>query len=184
MDQDTEALKADIERRRNDIGETLDAIGDRVSPGRMVERQRNRMGNGVRSVRDRVMGTFESGGSALAGAGSTITDTASPENVRSQVSGHPLGAGLVTFGIGFLVAAAMPPSEAEESAAATLKEKAEPVTSQLAEAGREVAGSLKEEASEAASEVKGAASEAATQVSEAAKQQASDTKEQLKPSGG
>ena len=43
MGQGPEELRHDIERRRDDLGETIDAIGDRVSPGRIIERRRNRI---------------------------------------------------------------------------------------------------------------------------------------------
>ena len=59
MGQSTHELRRDIERTRADLGDTLDAIGDRVSPGRMIERRKNRMSSGIRSVKDRVMGTVE-----------------------------------------------------------------------------------------------------------------------------
>ena len=59
MGQSTYELRRDIEQTRADLGETLDAIGDRVSPGRMIERRKNRMTSGIRSFKDRVMGTAE-----------------------------------------------------------------------------------------------------------------------------
>jgi len=55
--QDTEELRREIESTRNDMSGTLDAIGDRVSPGRMMQRRKNRMAATIGSVRDRVMGT-------------------------------------------------------------------------------------------------------------------------------
>ena len=57
MGQDADQLKREIEDTRGELGGTLDAIGDRLSPGRMVERRKNRMMNGLHNVRDRVMGT-------------------------------------------------------------------------------------------------------------------------------
>ena len=50
MGETTEELRQQIEQTRNGLGDTLDAIGDRVSPGRMVERSKNRMTGGVRSA--------------------------------------------------------------------------------------------------------------------------------------
>jgi hypothetical protein len=43
MGQSAEELRRDIERTREGLGETLDAIGDRVSPGRIMERKKNRV---------------------------------------------------------------------------------------------------------------------------------------------
>ena len=38
MGQESEELKADIEQRRENMSETIDAIEDRVVPGRIIER--------------------------------------------------------------------------------------------------------------------------------------------------
>ena len=42
MGQTAEQLKEQIAGTRDDLSETLDAIGDRVSPGRVIERRKNR----------------------------------------------------------------------------------------------------------------------------------------------
>ena len=47
MGQSPEELKQDVESTRADLSDTLDAIGDRVSPGRMIERRKNRMRQGL-----------------------------------------------------------------------------------------------------------------------------------------
>ena len=60
MGQSATELKQEIAQTRQNLGETLDAIGDRVSPGRMVERRKNRMTRGFQNVRERVMGTASS----------------------------------------------------------------------------------------------------------------------------
>ena len=52
----TDELRRDIAARREDLGRDLDAIGDRLSPGRMVDRTRGRARMRVVAVRDRVMG--------------------------------------------------------------------------------------------------------------------------------
>ena len=44
MGQSADELRHDIEATRGQLGETLDAIGDRVSPGRMIERRKNPSG--------------------------------------------------------------------------------------------------------------------------------------------
>ena len=59
MDETTEGLKQDIEDTRSAMGDTLEAIGDRVSPGRILERRRNRMVGWARDTKDKVMGTAD-----------------------------------------------------------------------------------------------------------------------------
>ena len=50
MGQSAEELRRDIEQTRNGLGNTMEAIGDRVSPSRMMERRKNRFRNGVQHV--------------------------------------------------------------------------------------------------------------------------------------
>ena len=57
MGQSTEELRRDIEATRSDMGATLDALEDRLSPGRVAQRQKNRFSAWTQSMRDRVMGT-------------------------------------------------------------------------------------------------------------------------------
>lgn len=178
MGQEPAQLRADIERRREDLGDTIDAIGDRVSPGRILERRRNRMFEGVRSLRDRVMGTVGSGTQSVGDAAGSVREHLSADAVKGQAAGSPLGAGLVAAGIGFLVAVAIPPSEPEVDAAQRAQQHLEPAKDALMEAGRSVADDLKEGATEAAQQVKEHATEAATTVGDSAKQQAAEAKDQ------
>ena len=57
MGQSADELRRDIEQTRDGLCDTLDAIGDRVSPGRVLERRKNRAVQGIQSLRDRVMGS-------------------------------------------------------------------------------------------------------------------------------
>jgi len=177
MGEEPAELRADIERRREDLGDTIDAIGDRVSPGRILERRRNRIADGVRSLRDRVMGTVGGGTQAVGDAAGSVREHLGADAVKGQTAGSPLGAGLVAFGIGFLVAVAIPPSEPEADAAQRAQQRLEPAKDALMEAGRSVAGDLKQDATEAAQQVKQHATDAASNVTEQAKQQAAAAKE-------
>jgi len=188
MGQEPEELRRDIERRRDELGDTIDAIGDRVSPGRIIERRRNRTVDSIRSLQHRVMGTVSSGadtvkGTMTSGAG-TVTDAAGsvrdhlgPEAVKQQTTGSPLGAGLVAFGIGFLVAAALPATQTEAEAAGRAQDALEPAKQALTDAARHVADDVKEGATEAARELKETAAGAASDVADTAKQEAASVKD-------
>jgi len=182
--QDVEELRHDIERRREDLGATVDAIGDRISPGRIITRRRNRMSEGWQSLKDRVMGTMSdtvsSGGDSASNVVGSVKDHVGPEAIRQQAVGSPLGVGVVAFGIGFIVAAVLPPSEAEASAAEKVKEKAQPITGELAAAGKEIAGSVKEHAAEAGQDLKEHASQAASEVKSTASDEASSMSDDAK----
>ena len=117
MGQESEELRADIERRRESMTGTIDAIEDRVVPGRIIERRRQAAREWVGGVRDRVMGppqTLKHQASSAAdrmGEGmSQMTDKISdaPAQLQQATAGSPLIAGAVAFGIGALIAAVLP----------------------------------------------------------------------------
>lgn len=175
-----EELRYEIAGTREHLGSTLDAIGDRVSPARVIERKKNQMTMSTRSFKDRIMGT-------MSDAGHSVTDTVHgvtgsihdmPETVKHTSQGSPLLAGGVAFGLGLLAAVAFPATNAERHAAATLMEKAEPLKDEMKEVAHDMVDHLKEPATHAVQEVKSTATEAAGHVAETGKQTIQDTKEQ------
>jgi gas vesicle protein len=176
MGQGPEELRHDIERRRDDLGDTIDAIGDRVSPGRIIERRRNRIIGGVRSITDRLMGTMSTGTEHVSDVASTVKDHISGDAIKHQTTGAPIGAGLVAFGIGFIVAAAFPATQPEQDLAQRAHDAIEPVTGAIAETGQHLAADLKDDATQAANDIKDTATTAATDVTDNAKHQAAATK--------
>jgi len=179
MGQSAEELRRDIAGTRQDLGETLDAIGDRVSPGRMIERRKNRISNGVQSVKERIMGTAQDAADAVATRARDTADlvTGGPDAGRRQTAGAPLAAGGVAFGVGFLVAAAFPPTRTEERAAEQVLEKVEPVKEQLVEAGQQVADHIREAAPEAVDQVKEAAARSGQEIADTARDATQASKE-------
>jgi hypothetical protein len=179
MGQSTEELKRDIEHTRTDLGQTLDAIGDRVSPGRIVERRKNRVRNGLSGVRERVMGSATEAGHAIGqSAGSTVdTIKGTPDAVVQQTQGSPLVAGAVAFGVGVLMASVFPASAKEQELAGELKEKAQPLADELKGSAQEMAEPLKEPARDAMESVKQAATDGQQAVTETAKEAAGSTRE-------
>jgi ElaB/YqjD/DUF883 family membrane-anchored ribosome-binding protein len=195
MGQDTEQLKREIETTRADMGATLDAIGDRVSPGRVVERKKNKLVLTGRSLKDRVMGvagdapshiahTAESARDAVAGAATQATDAArqTSDAVIHRTEGAPMVAGAIAFGAGFLLAASLPASQAEVDASARLVESLEPVKEDLSDTAREIAEHLKEPAMEAAQNVKDAASDGAHAVTSTAREAVEETAQHARDS--
>ena len=94
-------------------------------------------------------------------------------------------AGAVAFGVGFLVAAAFPPSRAEEQLAEQAMDKAEPLKQQLMESGQEVAEHLKESATEAVEPGQADGDGGAGQVADTAKEAAQTPRsdERRRPAG-
>ena len=193
MGESTEQLRREIESTRAGLGDTLDAIGDRVSPGRMIERRKNRFVGGVRSMRDRVFGTAADAGRTIADTGRSVTDAAggavgeavgsirdTPDALRHQAQGNPLAAGAVAFGFGVLAASMIPPSQREKEAAEQLMDKAEPLKEELKQTGQEMAQHLKEPAMEALDEVRQTAAEGREAVTEAARQATGDARDTVR----
>jgi Protein of unknown function (DUF3618) len=173
MGKSASEVKAEIEDTRQDMSETIDAIADRTSPRRIIDRRRRRMANGWRTVRERVMGRAQSAGgtasdharnlsgSARDTAGSVI-DTARgvPGTVSEQTQGNPIAAGLMAFGAGLLIASLVPPSEPEQQLAGTLKDQTQPLQDELTQAGQQVVEDVKSTARHGADQVKQRAADA------------------------
>ena len=171
-----EELRREIAETRDDLGTTLDAIGDRVSPGRIVDRRRAAVRERFTDLRYTVMGRADQVTSAVGGAASSATDAvrSAPGATVQGTQGNPLLAGLVAFGAGVLVATVLPESETEQRAVSAVQDRIEPVKQQLTEAAKEVGSSVAESAQQAAGDLKEQASEAAGEVKETARQGASD----------
>ena len=184
MGQSTDELRRDIEVTRDDMSGTLDAIGDRLIPGRVAQRQKNRMSATVRSWRDRVMGTASDMEHGLSSATGDAADAVkqTPQMVTEKTQGSPMMAGAVAMGVGFLAAVAFPATEKERRAAESVKDTIEPARQQVMDSAKEVAQHMKEPAREAAEEIKQAASQGATEVASTAREAAQDTKQQAQES--
>ena len=193
MGKSASEVRSEIEDTRHEMSETIDAIADRTSPGRIIQRRRQRMSDGWRSVRDRVMGRaddpYGSAGDSGSGMADSARDTAgtvvegarqAPEKLLEQAQGNPIAAGLIAFGGGLLVASLIPPSETEQRVAGQVAEKAQPLRDELQRAGQEVADDLKSTAQEGAEQVKQRASEAAGTVQEDVRSSAGSVKDEAR----
>jgi hypothetical protein len=201
MGQGTAEVRRDIERTRDDMSETIDAIADRTSPSRVVGRQRRRVANRFRSMRDRVMGTADDATSSaqgtvqsgleatqhgvgqVAGAARELPGQVR-DQVQSQTQGNPLAAGLIAFGGGLLAASLIPATRAERRAASQVRQAAEPAIEELKDVGHEVANDLADAATRAADGVKQTASSSAQRIADDAKGAAADVRDQAGSAAG
>lgn len=90
-----------------------------------------------------------------------------PQMVKARTKGSPLTAGLVAFGTGLVVAAALPPSRAETRAAERMEDQLEPVKDEVARIGSEVVEEIKASGSEAVTSLEERAGQARQSVMEA-----------------
>ena len=188
MGQSAEELRRDIERSREELTGTVDAIGDRVSPGRIVERKTNRAKEGIRSVKETVMGTAAdatssvsgTAGGAAGGAGQAVdrikeAPSTAVDAATRKTQGAPLAAGLIAFGAGALAAALFKGSEAEGRVAQAAMGAAQPLKDVATEAGQQIASGLKDQGQQAVEQVKETAVQATQDVKDQAQQATQQT---------
>jgi uncharacterized protein DUF3618 len=176
MAQSPEELRQEIEQTRQEMSRDVEALSDKVSPGRIVQRRLGRAKSAVASVREQVMGSASSGtgtlGSKAGAARSSISDAvgSAPELATTRTQGNPLAAGLLAFAAGWLAAYLLPASKVEERAALSVEDKVkEPVKGELGRIADQVKGDLQGSAQDALQSVKDTASEATQAVADQGK---------------
>jgi len=194
MAEDPEQLKRDIEETRRSVGRDVDALTEKVSPGRVVGRRVDRARSGVHRLKENVMGSASTVGDTAGSAVSSVQDVGSqvgdavgsvPATARARTRGTPLAAGVIAFAAGWVVAAAFPASTKEREVAQEAKDKAMgaagPVKEQAAQLAHDVKENLEGPAQDAVEQVKQSASQAAGEVADegrsAAQQVAGDAKD-------
>lgn len=179
---DPDLIRADIERTRQELGQDVDALADKVNPGKMAQRQTDKVRRAAGRFKDRVMGTASdvvgSTQGAVGHAGETVADA--PHRVAAAAQGNPVAVGLIAFGVGLLAASLIPASRMEQGAAEKVKDAAAPLVDEAKEVAMESADRLREPAKEAAEAVKDRAQEGVETVKaegqDAASQVQSDAK--------
>ena len=155
MGKTAEDLRYELEQQRESLGHDLVAIGDRVSPGRMVERRKFAVRQSFGKARDAVMGAKDSavgrtsdgfasrraiGLRHVVGRVGRVERRLTPSPVPprpspTQTQGNPLAAGLIAFGVGALAGSLLPTSRREEQAVAQVQPALESAAQELG-AGR------------------------------------------------
>jgi uncharacterized protein DUF3618 len=204
-------IRSGIEQTQQHLSADIDALAEKVSPPRIVERRVQQTRSAMTSLKDTIMGstaeatstiggtTSSTAGSAkdaaasakdtMAATASSAADMASsvPEQARQRTQGNPLAAGLVAFGAGWLLSSLLPATESERQAAAQVKdfaaEKGRPIAQELGQAGQEAARSLSESAQQGAQSVQEKAAGAASTVVGEAQSQASDVRSHARDAG-
>jgi gas vesicle protein len=183
--QTAEDLRLQAERQRAELSRDLEAIGDRVSPGRMMERRQAALRQKFANARDAVMGTADTAKARMGSATSQVGDSASgvgsrigeaPDAIRRQTEGNPLAAGLVAFGAGMVLATVLPTTRKEEQAGQRIQPQLAQVAEEVKGEVRQVAEDLKPAAQQAVEEVKGSAQDAAQSVKDDASMRAEQVK--------
>lgn len=178
MMSNPDQIRADIEVTRDELGRDVDALADKVSPPKIMERQTARVRHMFGDVKERVMGVAEDVGDTASGAvdaaGEAVREL--PHKAKQTAQGAPLIVGLVTAGVGFLVASLIPATETERRWSAALREEAQPLVDKAKDAAQELAEGLKEPAQDAVDQVK----ESVASSAETVKEEAQSTAERVK----
>ncbi|WEO77939.1 DUF3618 domain-containing protein [Cryobacterium sp. SO2] len=178
---DPEVLRAQIEQTRRGLGADVDALADKVTPGKIMDRQKDKVKGVFNSAKDKVMGTASEVGDSIGGAADGVSGSA--HNAVSQVKGNPLAVGLIAFGVGWLVSSLLPASTVEKKVAANVKEAAEPLVSEVKDAAKDMGENLKQPLADAADAVKGTATDAADTVKSETTSSADEVRDTAKHAG-
>ena len=180
MATEPEQLEREIAQTRQQLGRDVDALAEKVSPTAAARRGVDRLKSAASSVRENVMGSTTDLGHSIAdsaqSAKDSVTDAAqsAKQTVRRGARGNPLAAGLVAFGVGWLVSSFFPVSRTEEQVGLavrkTAREQGDTVREGISSATSEMADNLREPAKEAVSQVRQTAAESAATVKDEAKQ--------------
>ncbi|HST64318.1 MAG TPA: DUF3618 domain-containing protein [Mycobacteriales bacterium] len=204
MGEESEQLRREIDRTRAELGTDVDALTEKVSPSRVVGRRVDKTKDAIGGLKEKVMGgtsdVTSSAGDTLSGAASsvqggvhnaasTVGDTASTAAVKTKqaAKGNPLAAGVVAFGLGWLVSSLLPASQKERELAHQVKDQAQPAVhaagQQAGQVLAEVKDNLQEPAQQAVQSVKETATDAADTVKGDARSAAGDVRDQAQDSG-
>jgi gas vesicle protein len=178
MGQTAEELRSDIEERRRNMSGTVDAIEDRVMPGRIIERRKRATRQWWHDARDRVMGTSSDTAARTKGRVQDMAEDVeqmagrvsdAPAQLAEQTRGAPLIAGGIAFGVGALLALMIPETEPERRVGAAMAPQLSAATDAMKDAGQQALETAKGAAQEAVGELKETAGEHAGQVAAEAK---------------
>ena len=121
MSTDPDQIRSEIDQTQRELSADVDALTDKLSPQRIVERRVRRTRTAMTNMKDSIMGStsdaYQTAGSASSSMGETVSSKASaardtaastassaadaarsaPDMVRRRTEGNPLAAGLIAF---------------------------------------------------------------------------------------
>lgn len=197
---DPNAIRADIERTRAELSTNVDTLTETANPKNIAGRQVDKVKGAARGVREHLMGAADdptdSGtlgersdaigdkAGALADKASGAVDSVSnaPGQVKQKARGNPLAAGLIAFGVGYLISSAIPSTQREQEAVEKLADKAAPLKDKLSETAQELGDRLREPAQDAVESVRSTAGGAVENVKNEGSSARDDVTEQVQSS--
>ena len=207
---DPEAIRRQIEQTQRELSYDVDALNEKVNPSRVMDRRVSAAKGRIGRVRERVMGgaqdTRATAQHRTQNAVGTVQDRAqdaaesvqgaaqqaahavqqAPDTIVRQAQGNPLAAGLIAFGVGWLVSSLLPASEKErqlaQQAETAVREHKDELLAPAKQAAQEVGEQLRPAAEQAVQEVKSTAQDAAQTVKQEGQSAAQDVQGQAQES--
>jgi gas vesicle protein len=206
----SDPIRRQIEDTRANLSYDVDALNEKVNPTRVVDRRVGRAKSTVTGLKDRVFGAAHERGSQMGNATSNVTGTAqdyahsaagsvqsaastaadavqqAPQTIQRQAQGNPLAAGLIAFGVGWLVSSLLPTSEKEKQLASqaesAVREHSQPLVDQAKNVAQEIGDNLKPAAQDAVESVKATAQDGVQTVKQEGQSAAQDVQGQAQQS--
>src|SRR6185312_2757811 len=171
---DPDVIRRQIEDTRRELSYDVDALNEKVNPTRVMDRRVTAAKGRVGRMKEKVMGSAHDTRSSAQGrtsnavsnaqgmasnAAGTVQDAASsaagavqqaPDAVMRQTQGNPLAAGLIAFGVGWLVSSMLPVSEKERQLAQQAESTVREHKDALLEPAKQAAQEMREELQPAA----------------------------------
>ncbi|SCX55339.1 Protein of unknown function [Klenkia marina] len=177
---DPDVIRQQIEATRADLGYDVDALNEKVNPARVVDRRVTRTKQAVDDLRGKVFGSDSSSAGAVSARAHDAAQgiAQAPDAALSGTRGNPVAAGLIAFGVGWLVSSLLPTSEKEKQLAAQVEEAAQPLLENAKQVAQDAAQELQPAAQEALQSVQSTATDAVQAVKEQGQSAAGDVQDQ------
>src|SRR3954468_3276895 len=207
---DPDVIRRQIEDTRANLSYDVDALNEKVNPTRVVDRRVGRAKSTVTGLKDRVFGAAHETGQHASGTASNVAgnvqgvaSTASenvsnaastamdavqsaPQTIQRQAQGNPLAAGLIAFGVGWLVSSLRRTGEKEKQLASqaesAVRDHSQPLVDQAKNVAQEIGDNLKPAAQDAVQSVKSTAQDGVETVKSEGQSAAQDVQGQAQQS--
>src|SRR4051812_4038482 len=207
---DPDVIRRQIEDTRRELSYDVDALNEKVNPARVMDRRVSAAKGRLTRAKEKVMGSAQETTSSAQGmasnAAGSVQDAAStaaesvqnaassavstvqetPDMVVRQTQGNPLAAGLIAFGVGWLVSSLLPASEKEkelaQQAETVIRENKDTLLQPAKQAAQEMGEQLKPAAQDAVESVKATAQDAAATVKDEGQSAVQDVQGQAQQS--
>src|SRR5688572_12297000 len=189
---DPDVIRRQIEDTRRELSYDVDALNEKVNPARVMDRRVTAAKGRMTNLKEKVMGsahdtrsqaqglasnaagsvqgTASNVAGSVQGAASSAVDTVqqAPDTIVRQTQGNPLAAGMIAFGVGWLVSSLLPATQKEQQLAqqaeSAVREHKDALLEPAKQAAQEMGEQLKPAAQEAMESVKATAQDAAATV--------------------